>query len=563
MPRPPAPTPVDPSVLSPSGPFRALKQFGLVLLCAAWVLLGLAGHDPWKSEDATTFGVAWEMAQRGDYVVPYLAGEPYLIRPPLVPAAAALAIGAFSPPLTPHSAARLAAGLALTLILLCTALASRELSGRPFRWLPVLILIGSIGLWERAHALSAELGLTLGITVALYGFALALRRPAAGGVLLGIGAAIAFLSRGLLGPLWLAATAAIVPACGAPWRTPKYAMTVVIALLVAAGLAAPWLVALDARDPALFESWRTAEMARDFFAWGDPRGSIEPFYHAKNLLWFAWPALPLVLWMAWTRGRGFNGGLAGSELRLPAVLALVILAGLALMPDPRLIHAMPLLVPLALLAALEVDSLKRGFSGALDWFGILTFGLLSLLLWGLWIDSYTHGMSPQVARFFRDSETGFQPRFHLGTILAAVFLTSLWVVLVRPARRSNRRTVLNWAAGMTLLWGLYSTIWLPYLDSRRSYRSVVEAAATHLPAQGCVGSRYLGEPQRALFHYFANVVTIRAEVDTRAEHCPALLVQYGRQEGAPPALPGWQVEWEGRRRGDETERYVVYLKEAP
>jgi 4-amino-4-deoxy-L-arabinose transferase-like glycosyltransferase len=251
------------------------------------------------------------------------------------------------------------------------------------------------------------------------------------------------------------------------------------------------------------------------------------------------------------------------RLIVPAVLALVILAGLALMPDPRLIHAMPLLVPLALLAAIEVDSLKRGFSGALDWFGILTFGLLSLLLWSLWIDSYAHGMSPQVARFFRDSETGFQPRFHLGTILAAVFLTALWVVLVRPARRSNRRAVLNWAAGMTLLWGLYSTIWLPYLDSRRSYRSVVEAAAAHLPTQGCVGSRYLGEPQRALFHYFANVVTIRAEVDTRAEDCPALLVQYGRQEGAPPALPGWQVEWEGRRRGDDTERYVVYLKEAP
>ena len=30
----------------------------------------------------------------------------------------------------------------------------------------------------------------------------------------------------------------------------------------------------------------------------------------KNLPWFAWPALPLVLWTLFTRGRGFNGGLA-------------------------------------------------------------------------------------------------------------------------------------------------------------------------------------------------------------------------------------------------------------
>jgi hypothetical protein len=35
---------------------------------------------------------------------------------------------------------------------------------------------------------------------------------------------------------------------------------------------------------------------------------------------------------------------------------------------------------------------------------------------------------------------------------------------VRPARRSNRRALLNWAAGMTLLWALFSTIWLPYVD---------------------------------------------------------------------------------------------------
>jgi hypothetical protein len=115
---------------------------------------------------------------------------------------------------------------------------------------------------------------------------------------------------------------------------------------------------------------------------------------------------------------------------------------------------------------------------------------------------------------------------------------------------------------MTLAWGLFGTIWLPYLDSRRSYRSVVESVASHLPAQGCIGSRDLGEPQRALFHYFANVVTVRAEADRRALDCPAFLIQYGRQEGTPPALPGWQVEWEGRRRGDDTERYVLYLRDA-
>ncbi len=65
------------------------------------------------------------------------------------------------------------------------------------------------------------------------------------------------------------------------------------------------------------------------------------------------------------------------------------------MPDPSLIDALPLLVPFALLASLEVDSLRRGFSAALDWFGILTFGLLAIVVWGIWIDARINGMSPR------------------------------------------------------------------------------------------------------------------------------------------------------------------------
>src|SRR4051812_19783072 len=197
-PRPYVSEPLDPTEVSPSGRFRAVKQAGLFLLAAAWVALGLIGHDPWKIEDATNFGLAWDMVQRGDFVVPKLGGETYLTHPPLMPTLGAVAIKALSPPLDPYDAARLAAGLALAAVLLFTALASRDLAGRAFRWLPVLVLIGTIGLWDRGHAPSPELALTAGVSIALYGFALALRRPVAGGVALGLGLAVAFLSRGMV-----------------------------------------------------------------------------------------------------------------------------------------------------------------------------------------------------------------------------------------------------------------------------------------------------------------------------------------------------------------------------
>src|SRR5262249_15853462 len=102
---------------------------------------------------------------------------PYVDQPPLVYAVTALFTKALSPPLAPHDAARLACALLLGLTLLMISLAARELYDRSFTWLPVLLLVGSLGLWDRAHQLSPELGLLLGVAIGLYGFALALRRP--------------------------------------------------------------------------------------------------------------------------------------------------------------------------------------------------------------------------------------------------------------------------------------------------------------------------------------------------------------------------------------------------
>ena len=549
------------TALGPTGRFGALKQLGLVVLCVAWVLLGTVGHDPWKTQDATTFGAVLEMMARGDALVPYLAGEPVVDNPPLVYLAATGTGMALSPLLPLHDAARVAAALFVALTLLLLAATATELYGRAYLWLPVLLFVGSVGLWERAHQLAPEMGLMLGMAAALYGFALALRRPVAGGAAMGLGAGVGFLSAGFVAVLWIGVTAAALPVAFSAWRTRRYARAAGLALAFAVILAGSWPFALWLRAPAHLHAWWAAQSLRDFLAPLDPAAAGDTMFLLKNLPWFAWPALPLVIWTVVTRGRGFNGGLATPGVQLPAMAAIVICVCILAMSGPRLVNLMPLLLPLSLLGALEIDTLKRGFSGALDWFGILTFGLLSLLMWWLWFDASAHGMAPAVARLFRDTESGYRPSFHWLAFGVSLLLSLLWLALVRPARRSNRRALLNWAAGMTLLWALYSTIWLPYIDSRRSYRGVAESVRAVLTQDGCVASRNLGDAQRALFQYFANLVTVRAEI-APIDSCTALLVQYGRNDRDPTTPDGWRMAWTGQRRGDDTERYVLYLRSA-
>jgi 4-amino-4-deoxy-L-arabinose transferase-like glycosyltransferase len=549
------------SELSPSGPYRAYKQLGLVLLCAIWILLGLLGHDPWKSDDAVSFGSAYDMLKSGDWIIPHVAGVATPERPPLFYAVAAAFAWAFGGVFALHDAARLAVALCLASTLWLLAMTGRELYGRAFRWMPVLLFIGCVGLWDRAHLLGADLGVLPAAALALYALALALRRPALGGVLLGLATGLAFLCRGSVAAALIMVTALVLPLFGS-WRAARYGGTLALAVAVAIPLVAVWPLALYWRSPELFAEWYRAQGLARFFGHSEEAAAFELLYYVKNLLWFAWPALPLAAWSLWVRARGFNGRLNAPGIVLPLVAFAVVLLALSGATEPRPNLAMPLLLPLALLGAAEIDSLKRGYSGALDWFGILTFGLLAVVLWGLWFESLRQGLPEDVARLLRDTQPGYQPPWQLHAVLVSAGLTLLWLALVRPARRSNRRAVLNWAAGMTLIWGLSGTLWLPYIDSRRSYRPVAESLAAHLPPPGtCVASRNLGEAQRALLEYLGNVVTVRDEVQPN-NNCTALLVQLGRDDSDAPPDPAWVRVWEGRRRGDDTERFILFTRAA-
>ena len=544
--------------LSPSGPYRTLKQAGLVFLCAAWIVLGLFGHDPWKPDDATSFGMAYDMLRHGDWAVPHLAGVAQPDRPPLFYAFAAATARAFEGLLPLHDGARIAVGFCLAATLWLLSLTGRELYGRAFRWLPVLIFIGCVGLWERAHQLSPDVGVLVADALALYALTLASRRPALGGFFLGVSVGLAFLMRGALGSGLIALTALVLPVFP-PWRRPRYAATLLIGTAVALPLIAAWPFELYLRAPALFAQWREAQDPSRFFGLAPGSPPVEPLYYLKNLLWFAWPALPLSLWTLWVRGRGFNGRLSSAGVALPLTMVVVVLAVLSAGAEPRASLALPILVPMSLLGAAEVDTLRRGSSGALDWFGILTFGLLAILLWGLWVQSFLHGLPEPVARLFRDTQPGFQPPWQWLPLVASVLLTVLWLALVRPARRSNRRAVLNWAAGMTLVWGLLATIWLPYVDSRRSYRPVAEALVTQLPAGACLAGDNLGDPQRALLEYFGGITAVPYDQPEGA-HCPVVLVQFGQDDPEIPPDSSWKKIWEGRRRGDNTEHFILYRR---
>jgi 4-amino-4-deoxy-L-arabinose transferase-like glycosyltransferase len=522
------------------------------LLCAVWLLTGLIGHDPWKPDEAFSFGLVYQMIQSGDWLVPTLADDDFLERPPLFYWTAAIFAKVFAPYLPLHDGARLATGFYMGLTMLFTGLSGRELFGKSAGWASVIILIGSMGLLVRAHLLVADIALLTGCAMMIYGYALVPRRHRMSGVLLGMGVGIGFLANGFIAPvlfLIFSLTLLIFPV----WRNRNYYNSLGIALLTALPWLTVWPTLLYLYSAEYFAEWFWELNVGRWISHLRESVHLNTFYYVSILPWFAWPALPLAIWAVWEARKKMW---QAEEFQLLLVIFFGMLITLSCSTNVNELSALPLLLPLGLLGTAALFTLRRGAANALDWFGIMTFAMIAIMLWwgwtGLLVDS-----PAKITQLLKDYRPGFEPVFQLNQFWIAVFVTVLWMVLVWRVGRSIRRSVINWAAGVTLLWLLAVTLWMPWLDSGKSYRLMVTSLKHALPAKyNCISGRGIGEGQRAMLQYFGGI-TVSGK--PRPE-CNLILVQ--GKAAAPPIQDKeqWKNVWDGSRTGDRNERFWLYRK---
>jgi 4-amino-4-deoxy-L-arabinose transferase-like glycosyltransferase len=524
------------------------------LLCAAWILPGLIGHDPWKPDEAYSFGLVYHMLQTGDWIIPTLAGEPFMEKPPLFYITAALFAKGFGRLLPLHDAARLATGFYLTLTFALVGLTARELHGENRGWIAVLILLGSVGLIERGHQLLTDVSQLTGFALAIYGLALSLRRPVLGGVCLGAGIGMAFMSKGLLAPGCFGLLCLILPALFPAWRSRAYLTTLIVAVVAVTPFLVIWPWLVYERSPALLQEWLWTNNFGRFLGRNQLGPKSVPGQYLGILIWYAMPAWPLAAWAVWSRRREIR---ETPSLHLPLTAFLVIFAVLSISRDARDLYAMPMLAPLAVLAVPGLLTLRRGASNALLWFSVLFFGFFLLVGWFYWA-ALDIELPTRLHRHLLRMQPGYVPAFSWIEFGLGLLYSAGWVTILTRIRRSPERPIVFWASGATMVWGLLLILFVDYADVGKSYRSMMISLKSALPKQyDCVSSYNLGEPQRALLQYFAGVVTYRETEPDRKRDCHVLLVQgFWNYIFVPNAR--WHKIWEGARPGDNKELYQLY-----
>jgi 4-amino-4-deoxy-L-arabinose transferase-like glycosyltransferase len=529
---------------------RRMPRWALLLLCAAYVLPGLVGRDPWRSADLSAFGIMAAMAEgRTSWWAPTLGGvaaDTALLPHWLGAAFIAGGHGLIDPAL----AARLpfAALLALTLALVwySTYLLARTEAAQPVAFAfggeaePVayaramadgglLALMATLGLLQLGHETTPELAQLFAVSLYVYGLAAAPSRPwrSRWAVLLALpilaasGAPTVAMAVGLGG--WLLCSRSRL----APVRS--FAAVVLLATLLA-GLAA-WGLG----------SWRWRATGLTLTDW--------PLL-ARQWLWFMWPAWPLALWTLWR----WRQHLLYRHLAVPLMVVLVALASNLAMggSDRALLLGLP---ALAVLAAFALPTLKRSASAAIDWFSMCFFSLAAVTGWVLYASVQT-GLpakpAANVARLF----PGFVPHFSALALFLAVLGTLAWIWLV--SWRTGRHRDALWkslvlpAGGVALIWLLLMTLGLQLVDHARSPKALVQRLQMHLPAGACVAGPGLPPATVAAMEQFGRW-RVLANADAAAVTDCSYLVRLSRQRPAAAPPPGWELIGEASRTRDRDE----------
>jgi 4-amino-4-deoxy-L-arabinose transferase-like glycosyltransferase len=531
-----------------------LPRLALLLFCAAYLLPGLFGRDPWRNADLTAFATMLGMAEgRTPWTSPSLGDLP--AETALLPhALGALFIKVLGPLIEPALAARLpfAVLLAVTLALVwyATFNLARTEAAQPVPFAfggeadPVdyaraladgalLATIATLGLLQLGHETTPELMQLSEVALWLWALAAAPYRstPVRLSLLLALPALASSGAPSMAIALGVSALLIVVRSSYAEVR----------ALW-------PWLlasVALAAGVATLLGAWQSRVAMPSLAGTG------------RLLLWFAWPAWPLALWTLWRWRQHW----LRRHIAVPLATVLVGLGACIAMggSDRALMLATP---GLAVLAAFALPTLKRSAGSAIDWFSVFFFSLAGLAVWVIYLSMQTGIPAKPMANIQRLAP-GFVPRFSLVELLAAIAGTIAWLWLVRWRTSRHRhplwKSLVLPASGVALAWLLTMTLLLPPLDFGRSPRPLMELVNRHIPRSACVRAPGMTRANVAALEVFGDhKVLTTVSPQTEVAHCDHLLLSWRGNAAPPPPPTGWDLKVRLRRPGERSEQMLIY-----
>ncbi len=386
--------------------FRAMES-NQHLPRAPWVLIlvllaslaGIFDRDLWTPDEPRDAAISMEMGRSGNYVIPRLAGVPFIEKPPLYFAVASIVEQTLGRLLGPVGAIRLTSALWGLGVLGMTFLLVRRLSSSETAFLSVVLLGTMVGFVENMHWIRVDAALAFFVIAAVWAFGEVFAGERAWMCLpAGLFTGLAFLSKGTIGPVLIAIgwAALSLPRWIAQRRgkSPLRLYIVPHLLALAACLAASgtWILLLrTVGGKELWNEWFWQNQVGRMQGTTTQLGHLHPgvwWYYLQTVAVYTLPWLPLLAialgrWAMKIKARPREYSLHAFLLS-PALFALLWGGGSVLVltqsVTKRDLYLLPVLPAFALLCAIGIrDPLPRWASAFYRFFLWLCAGILLLL----------------------------------------------------------------------------------------------------------------------------------------------------------------------------------------
>ncbi len=542
-----------------------------LLFCAVYVLAGLIGRDPWRTDDAIGFGISHTMLTGStiDWLVPNVQGE-------LVPEGGPLpfwlgALGMMAARLfnallsgflghaangwliTADLAMRLTAALGIALSMVMLWYAARNLAMRPeiqpldpfgagaspqdfghaVADAALLAVLACFGLIAPIHETTANAAQVPCVAGFLYGLSLCMNHPRRGGLIVGTAIAAGLLTYGIPLAVVLLLSVLLLVFVVRPYRlVAGWILATVLPVALLGSLAWPALLAYFSQPDAMVQAMPLAEgtatvpvtaaasqqVATFFQGWLEWNASMvgAPSMATLSRLggtlpWYLWPLWPFVLWGVWRWRTGCR------EAPIAVALVPLLLMLLASLLNPQTADHQntltPMVLPMAILTGITLPMIRRSMVSIVDWFAVMIFSVASLAVWAYWV-AFLSGWPPRMAMKAEAALPGFIAHISVSELAIGLLATGAWVLLVvwRVSRRPRPfwRPMALSSGGMVLTWLLLMTLWMPAGNWRKSYQELVTPTRELFASEpGCVMHAGLDQGELALFSYYAGARFVR------------------------------------------------------
>lgn len=568
---------INPLRLNQNDVARLPRRY-LFLLAALYALSGLTFRELWRQE-ADSFGIMLTMAKgtSDDWIQPNVAGHFSAEMGPLSYWIGAIFIKLLSGLLSPFAAAQLATavqnGTAMGLLWLSVYRLGKRDEMQPQRMAfggepsptdygrmladsAVLLLIATYGVAQYTHDTSEGATILMVCMMWLCGAVSSLARPLSGRWLWGAGfAGLALTLPFTLFIFFLFATLGLL--FFTHWRSNSLDVAPVV---ISMGLIIPaiWL----------FNACQNADFLTEWLSFQHfkPLSSNNLLFFWRNIFVFTWPIAPLGIWCLWRwRSQWHNPMMAlGLALLITPITHLII-------SGQRFDASMLLLIPgLVLLAPFGLATLNRGRANIIDWFSVLSFSTLALLIWLFWVAAWT-GIPNDLAHNIFKLAPGFKMEFKWWPFLIATAVTVGWGFLlawrIRFEPKALWKSVAFSSSGLVMVWTLLATLAMPWLDYTRSYKSTGQSLKATLPEKTtCVRGFELTDTVRGAMYYYANVPFVPEKSEFADVKCPYVLTNEQAlhlkerstlQQTVQWQNTLWQIIWRGERISDRDNAMVL------